>query len=147
MEGSAYVLNVEGVVVRDGAYLLIERADDDAHAGGLLAFPGGKLEAPPGTDRALEATARRELREEVGVEVGDVTYVHSRTFAAADGTRCIDVVTLCEYDGGEARIREPGEVAAVHWLSPDEVRDRETAPRYLRQDVQRVEDRRGTETG
>ena len=81
-----YVVNVEGAVLRDDEYLLIERAAAEDHAAGWLAFPGGKLEASPGTDDAIEATARRELAEEVGLAVGAVDYVSSRTFETDAGT-------------------------------------------------------------
>jgi mutator protein MutT len=52
------------VVRRDGDYLLALRPAHKRH-GGLWEFPGGKLE--PG-ESWLDA-ARRELREELGVEV------------------------------------------------------------------------------
>ncbi len=54
-----------GVIVRarDGAILLQRRTDD-----GLWGLPGGIME--PGED--LEETARRELREEVGVEAKEL---------------------------------------------------------------------------
>ncbi|ELZ74813.1 mutT/NUDIX family protein [Haloferax larsenii JCM 13917] len=138
MNQYAYVVNVEGAVVRDGTYLLIERAAEEEHAAGMLAFPGGKVEQPPGHSAPIESTARREIDEEVGVEVGSVEYVHSRTFEAV-GTQCINVVTLCEYEGGEAHARAPDEVAAVHWLSPEEIRDHDDAPEYLKEDVERIE--------
>lgn len=65
-----YVVNVEGAVVRDDEYLLIERAAAKEHASGSLSFPGGKVEQSPGGDATIEATARCELAEEVGIEVG-----------------------------------------------------------------------------
>lgn len=139
MEEYAFVVNVEGALVRDGEYLLVERAADEAHAGGLLAFPGGKIEPPPDGDESFEATARRELAEEVGVEVGAVEYVHSRTFETDDGTSCVNVVTLCEGAGGEAHVRAPDEIAAVHWLSPDAIRGHPDAPGFLERDVERLE--------
>ena len=39
-------------------------------------------------DGAIAATARRELAEEVGVEVGAVDIITSRTFEADDGALC-----------------------------------------------------------
>lgn len=138
MEEYAHVVNVDGVVARGDEYLLIERSENKAHAAGTLAFPGGKLEEPPGTDDPIEATATRELSEEVGVAVGDVTYVLSRTFEADDGTRCLNVVTLCEYEGGEPTPRAPDEVAAVHWLTAEEIRARDP-PEYLQRYVDRIE--------
>lgn len=142
MDAEPYVVNVEGAVVDGGEYLLIERAADEEHAAGSLAFPGGKVENPPEGEDAIEATARRELREEVGIEVGAVEYVHSRTFVADDGTPCLNVVTRCEHVGGEPRVREPGEVAAVHWVTPEELRDRDDVPGFLVRDVERIEDLR-----
>lgn len=38
-----FVINVEGAVLRKGKWLLIERSDEEEHAGGLLAFVGGRL--------------------------------------------------------------------------------------------------------
>jgi len=142
MDAKAYVVNVDGAVERDGEYLFIERAASEEHAGGSLAFPGGKLEAPPDTDDALAATARRELAEEVGVEVGAVEVITSRTFEADDGALCLNVVTLCEYQGGEAHVREPEEVAAVHWLAPADLRGRPDAPPYLVEYLELVEETR-----
>jgi 8-oxo-dGTP diphosphatase len=139
MRDHAYVLNVDGAVVRDGEYLLVERAAAKDHAAGALAFPGGRVEASPGVADPIEATARRELREEVGVEVGDVEYVCSRTFEDDRGTRCCNVVTLCERVGGEAHPRATDEVAAVHRLSPAEIAAAEDAPRFLSAYVDRVE--------
>ena len=138
MDEYAYVVNVDGVVVRDGRYLMIERAADEEHAAGALGFPGGKVESAPGTDDPIEATAVRELAEEVGIEVGDVEYVLSKAFAADDGTACLNVVVHCEYVGGEAYPRAADEVVAVHWLTAEEIRERDP-PAYLVQYVDRVE--------
>lgn len=139
MDEYAYVVNVDAAVVRDGEYCCIERSADEDHAAGELSFPGGKLEAPPGTADAIERTAAREVREEVGVEVGEVRYVCSSTFEADDGTPCCNVVTLCAYEAGEACVREPAEVAAVHWLTPDAIGEHPDAPPYFREYVERVE--------
>ena len=53
-----------GLIVRDGRYLLAKRK---AHVrlGGLWEFPGGKREH----GESLEACLRRELREELGIEI------------------------------------------------------------------------------
>ena len=53
-----------GVVWRDGQ-ILIARRPDSAHQGGLLEFPGGKVEPGETVQQALV----RELREETGVSV------------------------------------------------------------------------------
>jgi 8-oxo-dGTP diphosphatase len=135
----AYIVNVEAAVIRDGEYLVVERAADEEHAAGLLAFPGGKVEQLPGNEDTIEETARREVAEETGVEVGDVAYVRSRTFAIDPETPVVNIVTRCEYAGGEAMAREPEEVAAVHWLSADEIRKHPDAPPHLESDIEAME--------
>lgn len=117
-----YVVNVDCAVARDDEYLFIERAASEEHAADQLAFPGGKLESPPDGADAIAATARREVREETGVEVRDVAYVTSGTFESDTGHRVLNVVVTGAYDGGEAHPREPEEVRAVHWLGVEELR-------------------------
>lgn len=132
MDAYAYVVNVDGVVIRDDEYLLIERSTDEEHAAGTLAFPGGKVEEPAASDGVIERTARRELYEEVGIGIGDVEYIQSSTFPADDGTPCLNILTLCEHDSGDPYPRASAEVADVHWLSAEEVRRRDPPPFILR---------------
>lgn len=139
MDDYAYVVNVEAAVIRDGEYLVVERAAAEDHAAGMLAFPGGKVEMAPGDLDPIEETARREVAEETGVEVEDVEYVRSKTFEVDPDTPVVDVVTRCAYAGGEARTREPEEVAAVHWLTPDAITEHEDCPSYLAADLEAVE--------
>ncbi len=53
-----------GLIVRDGRYLITLRRRG-THLGGLWEFPGGKRE--PG--ESLEDCLRRELREELGIQI------------------------------------------------------------------------------
>lgn len=135
MDEYGYVVNVDGAVYRDGEYLLIERAADEDHAAGVLGLPGGKLEVPPGERDALEATVRRELREEVGVAVDRVAVVTSGTFESDGGTECLNVVCLCEYADGEARPVATDEVASVEWVSLAALDERSDVPGYTEADL------------
>lgn len=67
MHSASLVRVLAGVTQRDGRYLVCQRPPNKRH-GGLWEFPGGKCE-PGETD--LDA-ARRELREELGVNVIEV---------------------------------------------------------------------------
>jgi len=116
-----YVVNVDCAVRRGEEYLFVERAASEEHAGGQLAFPGGKLEDPPAGEDAVAATARREVREETGIEVQDVAYVTSGTFVSDTGDDVLNVVATGDYADGEAHPREPEEIGAVHWLAPEEL--------------------------
>ena len=56
-----------GLILRDDEVLVSRRRDDQSFAN-MLEFPGGKQEAGESPVLAL----RRELREELGIEAGDV---------------------------------------------------------------------------
>lgn len=139
MDDYLYVVNVDCAVVRDDEYLIIERGADETHASGLLGFPGGKVEQSPEDEDTIEQTAVREVAEEVGVGVGNVEYVLSSTFEADDGTPCLNIVTIGEHRNGNAYPRATDEVAAVHWMSYEEITERGDVPAFTEQYVTQVE--------
>lgn len=138
--GVWYIVNVEGAIVReDGRYLLVVRGAGETHAAGMLSLVGGKVEDAGTAADILETTLRREIREEVGIEVGDIHYVSSSAFVGDDGEAVVDIVFLCRHESGEAVIGEPEEVAELMWLTPDEVRDHPTAPIWTKAAIERAE--------
>jgi len=130
MDEYALVVNVDVAVVRDGDYLVVERGSEEDHAAGALAFPGGKVE-PDAPGDAVRETARREVSEEVGVEVGEVSCVTSNTFTADGGAECLNVVVRAAHESGEPEVREPAEVADAFWLPHDDLLAREDVPEYV----------------
>jgi 8-oxo-dGTP diphosphatase len=114
-----YIVNVEGAIVRDGRYLMVVRGEEEFAPGGL-SLPGGKVEGVHDADNVLEETLRREIKEEVGLEVGDeMAYLRSSAFLA-DGDPVVDVVFLCRWKRGTAVALDPAEVAEVRWMTLDE---------------------------
>jgi 8-oxo-dGTP diphosphatase len=139
MPDHRYMVNIEGAVVKDGRYLMIIHGEGEEHAAGVLAFPGGKVEDNEMASSVLEETARRELREEVDIEVGDeMAYVDSASFVAGDD-QDIDVVFLCCYRSGEPRACDPKEVAAVQWMTPAEILAHPKSPPWMNSAIKRVE--------
>jgi 8-oxo-dGTP diphosphatase len=137
-----YLVNVDAAVVRDGAFLLVERSADEDHAAGELGFPGGTTDPTDEGPDVLEATVRRELREEVAVEVANtMAYVQSNAFESDTGDRVVNVVFLCQHDDGEGRVASE-EVGAVHWLTAEEVANHPEVPAYTRQQVELAEGQR-----
>ena len=116
MIADRYIVNVEGAIYKDGQYLMIVRGEEEYAPGGLT-LPGGKVEGAEGREDVLEETLRREIAEETGLEVHDeMAYVRSSAFVAV-GETVVDVVFLCRYRAGTATAADPGEVAAVHWMT------------------------------
>ena len=138
-----YVVNVEAALVRDDRFLLIVRGANESHAPGMLALPGGKVEQVDAVVAVLEATLRRELREEVGVEIDDnPVYVDSTAFVADDGQPVVNVVFLCRHRAGDARPVAPEEVAQVVWMTAAEVLADPRTPPWLWRSVELAEQRR-----
>jgi 8-oxo-dGTP diphosphatase len=99
-----------GIVVEDGRVLLTQRKPG-GHLAGLWEFPGGKVE--PGEDP--REALRRELREELGIEVcvGPIVDVAFHRYDEAD-----KAVLLLFYEATRAEgSGEPQalDVAAFEW--------------------------------
>lgn len=142
-----YAVNVDVAVRREPPetgpeYLFIVRGEDEVHAPGTLSFPGGTLEADPGEAGVVTGTARRELREEVGVELTDSEIVTSTTFELDSDHPCLNLVVTAEYDGGEAHVADPEEVGAVEWRTAEDVLGADETPPWTRDLLEAVLDHR-----
>lgn len=135
-----FIVNVEGAIFKNGKWLIIERSKKEEHAGGLLSIAGGKVEDEGNSSEILERTVKREIAEEVGVEVKDnMKYVHSTSFITDKGEKVVDIVFLCEYLSGEPFPKSPEEVERVLWLSTEEVLNHPQSPGYLKESIKRAE--------
>mgnify|MGYP003430879783 CR=1 FL=1 len=70
---------VSVIIISEGKLLLIERARPPAQ--GMFAFPGGRVEH----GETLEEAARRELSEETGLQVEDLSVFQTCDIAGPDG--------------------------------------------------------------
>ena len=79
---TAAVLPVVAAVIEQGGRFLVTRRRPDVHLGGMWEFPGGKIDPSEEHDAAL----RRELREELGVDVTVGDLVHQTTHSYPERT-------------------------------------------------------------
>jgi mutator protein MutT len=86
-----------GLVFRDGRLLITQRPHD-GHLGGLWEFPGGKRKA----DESFEACLRRELAEELGIEVEVKEIIETITHEYVEKTVHLRFFR-CSLAGGEPR--------------------------------------------
>lgn len=111
------VVGVGAVVLRDGAVLLVERAQEPL--AGQWTLPGGAVEL----GETLEEAVVRELREETGMTVRVLELVEAfDRITRDDESRAryhyVLLDYLCEPVGGELRAGSDARAAA--WVRPEE---------------------------
>jgi 8-oxo-dGTP diphosphatase len=134
-----FIVNVEGAIFNNEKWLLIKRSEKEEHAGGTFSLVGGKVDKEGNTTDILERTLKREILEEVGVEVTNLRYVNSSSFVTDKGVHVVDVVFLCEHQSGVAYAKSPDEVADVVWLNTSQILEDNTLPPYLKENIRLAE--------
>jgi A/G-specific adenine glycosylase len=103
-----------GIIWRRGR-ILIQQRPAEGLLGGLWEFPGGKRER----GESLKACVRREVREELGIEV----QVGKRIAVVDHGYSHFSITMHafeCEYVGGRVKLNG---ATAFKWVKPSELKD------------------------
>ena len=104
------------IIVKNGRYLIIRRSLNKKSFPGKWTVPGGGLETDdytttPKTTQdhwyfAIEKSLRREIREEVNLEVKELDYLLDLAFILPDETPTIVLSFWSHYKSGKVRIDE-----------------------------------------
>jgi len=109
---------------------MAQRSLLELQAPGAWSIPGGKVEGEVGP-RVLEQTLKKEILEEVGVEVAEgMQFVYNDAFTRVDGTHVVAITFLCDYLSGEARALEDTE--KVQWFTLEELKNFPNAKDFLK---------------
>ncbi len=115
-KNKAHYVVATGIVIKDGKYLIVKRADWEKNSPGKWTVPGGKLEvleyALRETDtcdgkqwyNVVEFLVKREVKEEVGLEIKNIGYVCSLVFIRSDGIPTLVISLHAEHKSGEIRL-------------------------------------------
>ncbi len=107
------------LILREGRYL-IARRKPHVHMGGLWEFPGGKCEE----GECPEECVRREVLEELGVEITPPIYLMRHTHEYVEKTVAL-IVFDCSIKRGEP---EALDCAEFRWVRPHEIGELEFPP-------------------
>jgi len=103
-----------GIIAKDGKILIAKRKSGKC-VGANWEFPGGKLER----GEKLEECLKRELKEELDIEVEVIDYVGTSRFACGDN-KIILVAYLVKYLSGEIKLVDHEE---YKWIYPYELQN------------------------
>ena len=136
-----YLKVVEVAIEHDEKFLIIKRPEGK-HAGGLLAFPGGKVEEIDEQNEwdILRFAAKREIFEEVGLDLKDnLQYITNNYFVDGNGAHVIDTIFHCKIEKTDLIINaSPREVPEYYWLTEEEINNAPNAPSWLKKSVQYI---------
>jgi 8-oxo-dGTP diphosphatase len=117
---------IAAIIVRDGKYLITRRSKGKKRFPGMWTLPGGKLDTgdyvhlPKDTENywynVLERTLRREVKEEVGIEINNIEYITSLATVHADGNPSLVITCMANFASGEIKL-QPEECDELAWVS------------------------------
>ena len=124
-----HYVSVTCIVIKEGKYLIVKRSDKEKVFPSKWTVPGGKLEVSDYINYrkhtkdawygVLEMAIKREVFEEVGIEIEDIKYLTSLSFIRPDGIPTIVLSLYGKYKAGNIKLSD--ELVDFRWITADEV--------------------------
>ena len=122
---------VTAIIHKDGKYLITKRSPHKKSFPNKWTVPGGGMEVddymntPVSTKAgqwyyAIEKTLRREVKEEVNLEISKPKYLLDLTFITSDGTPSIVLSYYAEYISGEVILDKDS--TEYKWVTAEEAK-------------------------
>lgn len=120
------------IIHKDGRFLITRRSLDKKVWPGRWTVPGGALtvddyiNTPPTTKNniwyfALENALRREIKEEVGLDIGKITYLLDLAFIRPDDIPVLTLSFYSPHQSGEVKLNH--ESIDYKWVSSEEAKN------------------------
>ena len=120
---SLFVVNVSVVIFNDKNEILLGlRSPKEDVYPGLWGIPGGKIDS---TDKSLEGGLAREVKEEVGIEIGDINLISNNT-RSANGKNVLYLIFSTKIISGTPKAKE--DTVDVKWFKFGEINPKELTP-------------------
>ena len=151
MDKELHRIAITGIIYNDeGKYLVTQRALTKKAFPGMWTVPGGGINTddyintPPTIGdgqwyNVVEKTLRREILEEVNVEIEKPEYLLDLAFIRPDNTPVLVLSYMCKYASGDITVDgDGGDTTAFAWATLDELRSYDLIPGIL-EEIEMVE--------
>jgi 8-oxo-dGTP pyrophosphatase MutT (NUDIX family) len=122
---------ITAIIVKNGKYLITRRSPNKKRFPSMWTVPGGKLETddyislPKDTEHywynVLEQVLKREVKEEVGIEIKNIEYVTSLATVHTDGNPSLVISAKADYSSGKIKLQK-AETDKFEWVSLNEAK-------------------------
>jgi 8-oxo-dGTP diphosphatase len=134
VDAEVYAVTVCVLIQRGDTWLLVVRAPKVAYAPNMIGLIGGHVDVARPQADVLEATARREVAEEVGLDLSELRlrYLESEFFLTDAGERQITVTFTAQAPAEiEPYVNAPDELVEVGWWTLDDLEADPRCPSWL----------------
>ena len=131
-KNKAHYVVVTGIIVRNGKFLIAKRAEWEKAFPGRWTVPGGKLEASDYLSRnkdtaqhwynVIEDVLRREIKEEVDLEIKNMGYVTSLVYVRDDDIPCLIISLFAEPKEEIANVKLCNALSEFVWVDIEEAK-------------------------
>lgn len=123
-----HIVAVTGIIEKNGRFLIIKRREDEVAYPGMWTVPGGKVETPDD----CQTTLRREIKEEVGVEIKDeIVFIRDYGFTRPDDIHVIGLTFGCKYKSGKVKLSP--DFTDFAWVTAKEAENYKIIPGILQE--------------
>jgi 8-oxo-dGTP pyrophosphatase MutT (NUDIX family) len=132
-KNQAHYVVATGILVKEGKYLIVKRAEWEKVFPGQWTVPGGKLKVldyvlkKKNTQHhwynVLEDLLKREVREEIGLEIKNIGYVTSMVYVRPDDIPCLIISLFAEPLEGKIILEKS--LTEYAWVTLEEARNYE----------------------
>ena len=103
-------------VFKNGKFLMLKRKGK--HAPGTWSVPGGWQEY----GETIEQASRREIKEEVGLEIEDVRFgAVTNNFFPEEGVHSVSIMQISDWKSGIEQNLEPDKCDELKWVTFDDL--------------------------
>ena len=123
---------ITAIIIKNDKYLIVRRSANKKRFPGMWTVPGGKMETSDYLQlskdtehywyNVLERTLRREVKEEVGIDIGNIEYVTSLATIHDDGSPSLVISCMADYLARDIKLQEE-ELDQYAWVNLEEAKN------------------------